>query len=134
MGGEDAKIAPYQRNETSGSQTLMKKLVMNETKLSPARENFIANSMSDILKALASYENGRFAIGYNVHYYVTEMDNDPNIKILSVDGVYPGNDTIASGTYPLLMIFTRSSVKARRKIAPNGACSVGCKAPKGRCL
>ncbi|MCL2496813.1 MAG: substrate-binding domain-containing protein [Clostridiales bacterium] len=105
VGGDNAAIAAFQRNETSGSQTLMKKLVMNKTPLPPARENFIAWGMSEIITSIADYDNGRFAIGYNVYYYVAEMEKDPNIKVLSIDGVYPDNNTIASGKYPFVNDF-----------------------------
>ncbi|MCL1974773.1 MAG: substrate-binding domain-containing protein [Firmicutes bacterium] len=105
VGGEDAPIAAYQRNETSGSQTLMKKLVMREMPLMIPRENHIAWGMFEIINSIADYDNGQFAIGYNMYYYVEEMEKDPNIKILSVDGVFPGNDTIASGKYPFVNNF-----------------------------
>ena len=105
VGGEDAPIDAYQRNENSGSQTLMKKLVMKELPLMEPRENFIVWGMDDIITSVADYDNGHFAIGYNMYYYVEEMMKNPNIKALSVDGVYPGNDTIASGEYPFVNDF-----------------------------
>ena len=100
VGGEDADIAAYQRNATSGSQTLMAKLVMGDTPMMASRENLIAYGMYDIITAISEYDNGVNAIGYNVHYYVAEMIKDPNIKIIAIDGVNPSKETIANGEYP----------------------------------
>ena len=105
VGGKDAPILAFQRNNDSGSHTLMKKLVMGETPLAPAQKHLIVYSMSEILNVIADYDNGPNSIGYNVYYYVAEMEKDPHVKILSVDGVAPGNDTIASGKYPFVNDF-----------------------------
>ena len=100
VGGEDADITAYQRNATSGSQTLMAKLVMGDTPMMAARENYMKSGMSDIITAISEYDNGEYAIGYNVYYYVAAMIKDPNIKIIAIDGVNPSKDTIANGEYP----------------------------------
>jgi phosphate transport system substrate-binding protein len=115
VGGKDEAIAAYQRNDTSGSQTLMKKLVMNETPLMLPRENFIAWGMNEIITSVATYDNSHSAIGYNVYYYVTEMKKDPNIKILAVDGVEPNNKTIAGGEYPFVNDFYTVIRKSAKK-------------------
>ncbi|MDR1692959.1 MAG: phosphate ABC transporter substrate-binding protein, partial [Oscillospiraceae bacterium] len=61
--------------------------------------------------------NGGGAIGYNVFYYVSRMKSDPNIKILSVDGVEPTNETIRSGEYP----FVNDFYAAIRASEPQGS-------------
>ena len=105
VGGQDKDIAAFQRNETSGSQTLMIKLVMKGEALMPARENYISHTMSGIINAIADYDNGQFAIGYNMYYYVTEMNEDPNIKILSIDKIFANKATILGGEYPFVNDF-----------------------------
>lgn len=117
VGGKDEEIAPYQRNDSSGSQTLMKKLVMNWTPLMPTRENLIAWGMNEIITAVATYDNSYSAIGYNVYYYVSVMRKDPNIKILAVDGIIPSNETIANGEYP----FVNDFYAVIRKNAPQNS-------------
>jgi phosphate transport system substrate-binding protein len=108
LGGEDVPIKAFQRNQTSGSQTMMKKLLMGETPLAPAPAYMVIGEMGDLVDMIASFDNGRESIGYNVYYYVTKMKPDPSIKILSVDGIAPTPASIADATgtgYPLVNDF-----------------------------
>jgi len=100
VGGDNAEILPFQRNESSGSQAWFRKLVIGDAALAPAPVDLLYSSMSGLVAAVASYDNGPRAIGYNMYFYVTMMKADPNIKILTVDGVEPSNETIRSGEYP----------------------------------
>lgn len=101
VGGDDAPIAAFQRNATAGSQALMESLVMYGTPMMNPQENFLLDSMGGLVTAVSSFDSGKYALGYNVFYYVTEMRKDPNIKIISVNGVEPGAGTISNGEYPL---------------------------------
>jgi phosphate transport system substrate-binding protein len=114
VGGEDAAIIPYQRNATSGSETLMWRLVLGGLKPVVPPENLIIAEMEGLVAAVASYDNGSAAIGYNVYYYVSQMKNDPNVKLLAIDGVAPSDDTIRDGSYP----FTNDFYAAIRKNEP----------------
>jgi ABC-type phosphate transport system substrate-binding protein len=105
LGGDPGEIIAYQRNETSGSQALMLSLVMGYTKMAPPPANLVATGMEGLVTAVASYDNGERAIGYNVYYYVSRMKDDPNVGLLSVDGVSPTDETIASGEYPFVNDF-----------------------------
>lgn len=105
VGGADGEIKAYQRNSTAGSQALMEKLVMTDTPFMNAPETFIENSMEGLNTAISSYDNGEFAIGYNVYYYVAKMRDDVDIKILEVDGAKPSSDTISVGDYPFVNDF-----------------------------
>ena len=42
------------------------------------------------------------AIGYTVYYYANDMKMAQGLKILSIDGVMPNDETIASKKYPFL--------------------------------
>ncbi|MDR0838299.1 MAG: substrate-binding domain-containing protein [Oscillospiraceae bacterium] len=114
LGGNSGEILAYQRNETSGSQTLMRRLVMGDAELVAAPAELVVTEMGGLIAAVASFDNSSRAIGYNVYYYVTEMKSDPNIKILSVDGVEATPETIGSGAYP----FTNDFYAAIRKDEP----------------
>ena len=105
VGGENVTIKAYQRNATAGSQTMMRKLVMGDIPLADPEPALVAGGMGDLVEAVASYSNYNSAIGYNVYYYVTEMKNDPNINILSVDGIAPSNHSIQAGDYPFVNDF-----------------------------
>ena len=100
LGGDDAEIVAYQRDETSGSQNNMK-VFMKGYNLIKAKQEFILESMNSILDVIAGYDNGKYSIGYSVHAYARNMYNLAGIKFVKVDGVEPSYKTIEDGTYPL---------------------------------
>ena len=100
VGGSDAEIIPFQRNEGAGSQALMKKLVMGDTPLAEPPEEYMASSMGELMSVVKSYDNSANAIGYSVYYYANDMQMAQGLKLLKVDGVEPSRETIRSGEYP----------------------------------
>lgn len=118
IGGTNSIIKPYQRNATAGSQALMAKLVMKDTPFMQGPETYLEDTMEGLVTAISAYNNGEFAIGYNVYYYVTKMKGDENIKILDVDGISPGNETIAGGQYPFINDFYAVIRKDAAKDSP----------------
>lgn len=107
VGGGKGNIIPYQRNKDSGSQTLFDKLINLGDELADAPKERIIGSMIGLLEAVAEYDGSKNALGYTVYYYLTNMESDKlsTSKILSVNGVKPTNDTIASGKYPFVNDF-----------------------------
>jgi phosphate transport system substrate-binding protein len=101
VGGPNEPIAAFQRNVTAGSHALLMSLLMKDTELMVPPQNFIYAGMGGMVGAVAQFDGGQFAIGYNVFYYVTEMVKDPNVKVLSINGVAPTQETIGNGEYPL---------------------------------
>lgn len=97
LGGPDVPIQAYQRNEDSGSQELMEKLVMQGAKMIDAPSLILPTMMAPIY-ALRDDPAG---VGYSVYYYVTFMLPDPGVKLLAVDGVKPTSETIGDRSYPL---------------------------------
>ena len=100
VGGADAEIVAYQRNETSGSQVMMENVVMDGRLMTDAPVEYRPSEMGALVDEVASYRNSADAIGYSVYYYVTEMYMREGVKLLAIDGVAPSNETIASGEYP----------------------------------
>lgn len=95
------KIRAFQRDEGSGSQTAIKR-VMGETPLMEVTETEnISSSMGGLVTTVANYRNYRNAIGYSFRYYLTKMVDDSGIKILSLEGVSATEENIANGTYPV---------------------------------
>ncbi|MCH5191087.1 MAG: substrate-binding domain-containing protein [Oscillospiraceae bacterium] len=86
VGGENTPIAALQRNEGSGSQTAMLSFMDGEE-----------------IKAKNSVF-GR-AIGFSFRFYVEGIVEDGNIKMLSLDGVYPNAENIRNKTYPIVSEF-----------------------------
>ena len=105
VGGQDAVIRAFQRPLLSGSQTMMDKLVMKGVPMAKAPAEFVISEMGGLVDAIAAYNNESNAIGYNVYYYVSHMKPDPNVALLSVGGVAPSTETIASGAYPFVNDF-----------------------------
>ena len=88
VGGEEKAINPLVRSNGSGSQTMMEKF-MGEKKI--ANRNLFA-----IFGA---------SIGYSFRYYLSGMVPNENVKMISVDGIYPDVENIKNGDYPLSTFF-----------------------------
>lgn len=105
VGGNNEEIVAYQREQNSGSQNLMEKMVMKGTKMKDAPAGLMIASMEGLIDSVAKgYDNSKAAIGYSIYLYAKEQYVKDNIKFLSIDGVYPSDETIANGTYPLSKI------------------------------
>ena len=101
LGGSDEPIRAFQRPDNSGSQTLMYKLVVPADEIAPAPTEMRPGGMDDLVDAVSDYDEGLHSIGYSVYYYASGMYTDPGSKMIAVDGVYPTDETIADGSYPL---------------------------------
>ena len=104
VGGEDVEIIDYQREQNSGSQNLMEKMVMQGTPLQKAPEEFMITSMEGLIDRVASFENSHAALGYSIYLYAKDQYVKDSIKFLKINGIYPTDDTIADGSYPLSKI------------------------------
>ncbi|MDR1465031.1 MAG: substrate-binding domain-containing protein [Oscillospiraceae bacterium] len=105
LGGKDEAIVAYQRPGDSGSQILMQKLVMGDTAMTDAPTELRIAEMGGLMDAIASYQSGGSALGYSVYYYAQNMYQNPDLKLLKIDGVAPSNQTISAGDYPFLNPF-----------------------------
>ena len=97
VGGDDMEIVPFQRNAESGSQVLMEKLVMDGADMAEPPEGYMIASMGGLIDAVKQYDNSANAIGYTVYYYAHDMQMAGGLKLIAVDGVEPGAETIRSG-------------------------------------
>ncbi len=105
VGGNDEEIVAFQREKNSGSQNLMEKMVMKDTKMQDAPSGLMIASMEGLIDSVAqNYDNGKSSIGYSIYLYAKEQYVKDNIKFLSINGVYPSDETIADGSYPLSKI------------------------------
>ena len=41
-------------------------------------------------------------MGYSFRYFVEELNQEKDVKLLSIDGVYPSIENIENGSYPLV--------------------------------
>lgn len=114
VGGEDVAIEAFQRRETSGSQAMFRKLVMQGLTPMDAPVEWRPTEMGELIDVLAEYNDSASAIGYSVYYYVSQMYAKPGLRLMDVDGVSPTKDTIATGEYP----FTNEFFVAIRAAEP----------------
>ena len=101
VGGDDLEIVAFQRGEDSGSQTLFKKLLIQDGTLMDAPTELAPADMGGLVDSIAAYNDSANAIGFSVYYYIDQMYSQPGLKLIAVDKVEPSNDTIADQSYPL---------------------------------
>ena len=61
-----------------------------------------SNQSGEIIELVADYRNSPGALGFSFRFFVTELIKNPNIKLLSIDGVEPSVVNIQNGSYPLI--------------------------------
>jgi phosphate transport system substrate-binding protein len=66
--------------------------------MEPLKEN-VVGGMGGIIEQVSVYRNYANAIGYSFLFFSTEMVNNDEIKLLSVDGIMPAKETIQSNEY-----------------------------------
>ncbi len=108
IGGPDALLYPYCRNNDSGSHAQMEKHFLGGKEIHPEVQKetsmTMSNVLTDVMAAQTSDPVG-YGLGYSIYYYFHNMDliysTSTELKLLAIDGVHPNDDTIADGTYPL---------------------------------
>jgi phosphate transport system substrate-binding protein len=60
----------------------------------------VKDFMIGMIKVVASYRNYKNALGYSFRYYLNDMVGEEEIRLLSIDGVQPTDETISDGSYP----------------------------------
>ena len=105
VGGEDVEIKAFQRQYRSGSQTMMNELVMKGVPMANAASEYVISEMGGLIDTIAEYDNAQSAIGYNVYYFVSQMEMNENVRMLSVSGVAPSTQSISDGSYPFVSDF-----------------------------
>ena len=101
VGGKNEKIEAFQRNEGSGSQSMLKRF-MGDKPIMEAPTEFKNDLMSGIIERVSNYKNKTNSIGFSFRYYVEGIIKNPDIKMISIDGVAPTAENIKNGTYPVV--------------------------------
>lgn len=105
VGQPSAEIHAYQREPNSGSQELMKQLVMGTTSMVAAPQ-MVVQTMAGPYNAIGGNPvtgaaGDRLGLGYSVYYYAAVMFANPGVRMIAIDGVKPTSATISSRAYPL---------------------------------
>ncbi len=98
------KMRAFQRDEGSGSQSALVRLMNGIELVKPPKEDVI-NGMGGIITKTADYKNYKNALGYSFRFYSTEMVRNNQIKLLSIDGIKPTIENIYNNTYPISSFF-----------------------------
>lgn len=110
LGGPDAKIIPYSRENSSGTYVFFKEHVLDNADYTPRAQNMPGTAA--VVNAVAKE---KFSIGYGGAAYAK------GIKVLKIKkeatsaAVAPSDATIKDGTYPLsrpLFFYTRANPSA----------------------
>ena len=99
VGGFGGKINPLIRDRNSGSEELMRELVMHNVTVPENFYHQLIGSMSGIFDHLDRDLNG---IGYSIMYYERNMVCSPYTRTIRINGIEPNPETVASGEYPLI--------------------------------
>ena len=102
VGGKNQKIVAFQRPESSGSQVAMV-YFMGDVSLKEPDTTERIDAMGGVISEVKEYNNEKGAMGYTFQYFLTGLQQETGVKILSVDGVYPSVENIKNGSYPILV-------------------------------
>jgi len=101
LSGDDLEIIPYLSTTNYDSYFALNE-IMNGTKLTIPRLTLKVPSFSNMVKAIAEYEDtADFAIGYGFFYDIDSASENKNINVLAIDGIMPTLETVNDDTYPL---------------------------------
>ncbi len=102
VGGDDAQIIAYQRNDSTEVQRYMRDF-MGDTQMIAPITTSIPVATRYYKDVTASYKNDKYAIGYAAYSYSDGAYEDiSGIKYLKVNGVEASLEAMADGSYPLL--------------------------------
>lgn len=101
VGGKNEKITAFQRNEGSGSQSMLKRF-MGDTPITDAPTEMVNDLMAGIIEQVADYKSKTNSIGFSFRYYVEGIIKNPDIKMISIDGAAPTSENIRNGSYHIL--------------------------------
>lgn len=101
VGGTDEKIVAFQRNEGSGSQSMLVRF-MDGKPIMKAPSEQVNDLMSGIIERVSDYKSTTASIGFSFRYYVEGIIQNPNIKMISIDGVAPTVENIKNGSYSVV--------------------------------
>lgn len=101
VGGSNKKIVPFQRNEGSGSQSMLIRLMGDTPIIEPDMQTEVG-FMGGIIEEVADYKNKSTSVGFSFRFYVEGIIKNPDIKMIAIDGVAPTKNNIKNNTYPII--------------------------------
>jgi phosphate transport system substrate-binding protein len=106
LGGANETIKPFIRNANSGSQEMMKEIVMDNTGMPDwevGHNDEVISTMAAVYSELSIYQNG---ICFSPHYYkeyiIREAVGAGNVKSIEINKIYPDAKSIKNKSYPFV--------------------------------
>ena len=103
VGGPDAEIHPYFRDEQSGSQRLFEDFLWPDgdaPDFSSMMDHFyFEDDMESITDSVSA---DKYAIGYNIISYLGWAFDEGYIDLVAIDGVVPKTETFKDNSYPYI--------------------------------
>lgn len=100
VGGADEEIVAFQRNEGSGSQSMLIRFMGDTPIIAPETKEI--QGMSGIIEEVVDYQSKSGSIGFSFRYYVEGIIKNPDIKMIAIDGVAPTIENIKNSSYPIV--------------------------------
>ena len=101
VGGKSRKIRAFQSFRPECAP-VMKRIMGDVGMIRPPQEaRYDSWKPFDIYHASMSYRNDDNALGYTLSFFVRENFQEGQIRLLSIDGIFPTPETIRDGSYPL---------------------------------
>jgi phosphate transport system substrate-binding protein len=99
VGGNDAVIQPFTRPRNSGSEEIMRSLVMNSLEVGDFPESEI-ESMAGVFPELRNKDG----ICYTFKFYKEVMIRvpDEDVPKISINSIFPDDNTVKNKTYPFI--------------------------------
>ncbi len=101
VGGKNEEIAAFQRNKGSGSQSMLERF-MGDKPIMEAPKELVNDLMVGIIERVSNYKSKTNSIGFSFRYYVEGIIKNPDIKMVSVDGIAPTAENIKNVSYPIV--------------------------------
>jgi phosphate transport system substrate-binding protein len=96
-GTQDSEVVRFRRPENSGSEVLMKDLVMKDKPMIQTSFFFEEGVMSSVYNKVSTKAGG---LAYSVGFYERFMVGSAHTRVIAVDGVLPTPENIRNGSYP----------------------------------
>ena len=104
---EGGSIIAFLRPEGSGSQTGLQ-IIMGDLPIQvpqPLPDASLIGTNSLINQVGVRWQGVKPAIGFSYRFFATAMYANPDVKVLSVDGISPTIENIQNGSYPFVANF-----------------------------
>jgi len=100
VGGNDEEIVAFQRNEGSGSQSMLIRFMGDTPIMDPETKEI--QGMGGIIEEVVDYQSKSGSIGFSFRYYVEGIIKNPDIKMIAIDGIAPTVENVKNKSYPIV--------------------------------